>query len=935
MKNTMKWFVFCVLALSVSAFAVTNEEIAKIREAMPDEPVVQPTQERTMLVFSLCKGFRHSCVSYWDKALGVMSEKTGAFKVVHSTDMSIFSPGALKQFDAICFNNTTKLVPDEAQQKAILDFIRGGKGIVGIHAATDNFYEWPVGMEMMGGKFTGHPWTANGTWAVKNDAPKHPLMKSFGGMGFKINDEIYRTSPPLYSRTDRRVLMSLDMSDPITKKTAEKSEDRDTGISWIKPVGKGRLFYCSLGHNHHLAWNKPVLQHYLAGIQYALGDYPVEDTPLGQIPAKPDTAAVDFLLGELKDYDWGKSRVSLVKLENQIKGYYSTPEALKQIELKLLRMLDTDVTTAAKDFICRQLAVIGSEASVGTLLKMLDDPETANLARYALEGIPSSAVDRGLLKKLSAVSDEEMKIGIITTLGVRKCDSAVGTLAKAVRDNPATAAALIQAMGAIGTLQAAEQLQKMGAGESVQDALLNCAESLFEQGKTDAAQGIYSKLYASGSSSEIRAAGLTGLVRCGGGLAMLSKAVKSEDAILRQAAIMQVVNVQDVSLLNELVSEMKSLPDAAKIQMLAALAANKKSIGRSEIQQALVDTENRDVRLAAYRALSVLGDASTAVILAEYAGQASDRVEQKQAREALYRLSGKDVDAEILKKIVAVESDVDKATTLELIRATAQRPILSACPVLLKTARSADAKVASESIRALQVLATADQIGGAVALLMEKPEPAIEAVVVTAAEKIEEPNSRARAILDAYESTAVQKTKMSLLRVLGKLGDPDSVLLLRKEYRSPNPAISGAAFRAMTHWPGSDFIREMKSVAENAPDAKTKTMAFRAYVRMLKVSGDSQQAIVDKLIAAYAMADQVSEQKIVIAAISHYGNLKAMNFVDQKAAEPALKAEAEVGLIQICEKLKSQNPSAVRPVLERLKASQNESVKKKAGQLSQ
>jgi hypothetical protein len=106
-------------------------------------------------------------------------------------------------------------------------------------------------------------------------------MKSFQGQGFKINDEIYRTSPPLYSRKDRRVLMSLDMSDETTKNAKDvRPDDMDTGISWIKPVGKGRFFYCSLGHNNHLTWNRPVLEHYLAGIQYALGDFKVDDTSL-------------------------------------------------------------------------------------------------------------------------------------------------------------------------------------------------------------------------------------------------------------------------------------------------------------------------------------------------------------------------------------------------------------------------------------------------------------------------------------------------------------------------------------------------------------------------------------------------------------------------------------------------------------------------------
>ncbi|MHC4551343.1 MAG: ThuA domain-containing protein [Planctomycetota bacterium] len=278
-KKTLSTTFGLFLALSAGLFAVTAEEIEKMQSAMPSQPVVQPAQPRIMLVFSLCKGFKHDSIPYWEKALDVMSEKTGAFKVVHSKDMSVFTKESLKAYDVICFNNTTMLVPDTAQQQAILDFIKNGKGIVGIHAATDNFYEWPEGMEMMGGKFTGHPWTAGGTWAVKLDEPDHPLMKSFKGQNFTINDEIYRTDPPLYSRQKQRVLMSLDMTDPTTKNTkGVKPGDMDTGLSWIKRVGKGRLFYCSLGHNNHLTWNTAVLGHYLAGIQYAAGDYKVDDS---------------------------------------------------------------------------------------------------------------------------------------------------------------------------------------------------------------------------------------------------------------------------------------------------------------------------------------------------------------------------------------------------------------------------------------------------------------------------------------------------------------------------------------------------------------------------------------------------------------------------------------------------------------------------------
>ena len=58
-----------------------------------------------------------------------------------------------------------------------------------------------------------------------------------------------------------------------------KPTDQDMGITWIKSCGKGRIFYCGLGHNNPVFWNTPVLEYFLLGIQFAAGDYdvPIDD----------------------------------------------------------------------------------------------------------------------------------------------------------------------------------------------------------------------------------------------------------------------------------------------------------------------------------------------------------------------------------------------------------------------------------------------------------------------------------------------------------------------------------------------------------------------------------------------------------------------------------------------------------------------------------
>lgn len=311
-----RWALACSILLflfvgSSCVYAISDQEIAKIESAVPKKPAVKPRRPRRMLVFNLCNGFRHSCIPYWARALEIMGKTTAAFEVELSTDMSAFDAENLKRFDAVCLNNTTQLRFNPEQQKALMDFVKGGKGIVGIHAATDNFNDWPEAAEMMGGRFSGHPWGAGGTWAVKIDDPGHRLTKAFAGRGFKINDEIYRTEPPLYSRTKQRVLLSLDMTDQATKKRADKATDVDTGISWVKSFGKGRVFYCSLGHNHHILWNPAVLQHCLDGIQFALGDLVVDTTP-GASLKKREAVKARALPDKLQGLQQSRSEIEAV-----------------------------------------------------------------------------------------------------------------------------------------------------------------------------------------------------------------------------------------------------------------------------------------------------------------------------------------------------------------------------------------------------------------------------------------------------------------------------------------------------------------------------------------------------------------------------------------------------------------------------------------------
>jgi type 1 glutamine amidotransferase len=130
---------------------------------------------------------------------------------------------------------------------------------------------------MINGCFNGHPWNADVQVSIKVEPgqEKHPLVAMFGGQNIEFAEEIYQFKEP-YDSKSVHMLLRLDTEKTDMTRPGIKRTDGDFGVSWARPWEKGRVFYSSLGHNHAMYWHPKVLSHYLAGIQWAIGDYKVE-----------------------------------------------------------------------------------------------------------------------------------------------------------------------------------------------------------------------------------------------------------------------------------------------------------------------------------------------------------------------------------------------------------------------------------------------------------------------------------------------------------------------------------------------------------------------------------------------------------------------------------------------------------------------------------
>ena len=267
----LQLFAFSCLFLTGSNFGFGAEEEAKILKAMPSEPSVKPEKVRKALVYSHASGFKHSSIPTGVKALRIMSEKTGAFDATFTVKTDDFTPIGLAKYDMIIFNNCThvqKAFTEDSQRKSILDFIRNGKSFVGFHSASDGgIPQWQEYTEMIGGCFAGHPWNAGGNWPFFVEDTNHPVTDAFKENEFMFSDEIYQYKE--YDRTKLRVLVSLDA---VKSGKKGNSKTNDYPVSWVRSYGKGRIFYSNFGHNKASWWTPFMLQHFLDGIQWAMGD---------------------------------------------------------------------------------------------------------------------------------------------------------------------------------------------------------------------------------------------------------------------------------------------------------------------------------------------------------------------------------------------------------------------------------------------------------------------------------------------------------------------------------------------------------------------------------------------------------------------------------------------------------------------------------------
>ncbi|MGW0927690.1 lectin [Streptomyces sp. NPDC002644] len=268
-KAVLGLFTAAVLTLMPHAAALPAEEDRSAAVPRSDAPVprsgaaparaaADPAYE--VLVFSRTAGFRHSSIDDGIAALRALGAANN-FTVDATEDPQAFTAGNLAQYKAVVFLSTTGDVLNATQQTAFEQYIRGGGGYVGVHAAADTEYDWPFYEGLAGALFHSHPAIQSATVEVEDRA--HDATAHLGGTWQRTDEWYnYRTNP----RTTARVLASLDESS-----YSGGNMSGDHPIAWCKDYQGGRAFYTGGGHTDESYSEASFRRHVLGGIRWAAG----------------------------------------------------------------------------------------------------------------------------------------------------------------------------------------------------------------------------------------------------------------------------------------------------------------------------------------------------------------------------------------------------------------------------------------------------------------------------------------------------------------------------------------------------------------------------------------------------------------------------------------------------------------------------------------
>jgi type 1 glutamine amidotransferase/HEAT repeat protein len=897
---------------------LSAEERQTIESALPRQAPAKPAKPRRLLVMDLNVCYPgHRSIPNVNLALESMGRTTGAYEAVFSNDLGNLEFEKLRQFDALFLNNTVGMIfVDPKIRESLLRFVREGGGLAGIHGTSHASMDWPEFSEMIGA-FRGVHREPTERAVVKIDDPSSPLTAAFAGKEFVYQDEFFRFPVGPYSREKLHVLLSMDVEKTDMNQGRAcfqpcSRPDHDYAISWIRGYGQGRVFFSNLGHTPTIFSTPQLAAHFLAGIQFILGDLKADTTPSAKLPAprRARTAAeCEPLLARIARYEYGADPEPLTLLDELVTDSLASPELRKTIEARLLRFLESDATIPGKNAAFRELALIGTDGSVPLLATLLARAETAEMARYALAAIPGAAAGDALRNGLGRAPDDRARIGIIGSLGTRADAAAApvlaGLLSSGNREIASAAAAALAAIADRRSLDAlAGSVKRNGpAREAIAEAYVACADRFAARGDKAAAVRVYRQMMAAGEPAMVRTRALASFAKADpkAALPALTAELASNDPGRQAVAIGLLKAMPGGEITALLTGQLAKLPPPGQVRILSALADRADPAAKPAVMAALKNSVP-GVRAAAMWAAGKLGDESTVGVLAEAAANGKGD-EQAAARRALYTLRGAGVDAAIVKAIAPAPAKVK----VELIAAAGERGSTDAAGELARSAPDSDIEVRRAALKALRTVGGAAQAQPLLDLLRGAPNASQrrEVTQTLAAVLRRSQPAPVGTVISAFDGASERAVRVSLLEVLGQTSSGEALPVLRKHAADADPDIARAAILALGDWDTAAPLPDLLSLARSPAANNLQVLAVRGVLKLMVLRSERTPAESARLLGEMMTLSSLTPEKLtVLSLLPYFPSRESLDVAQAALRDQAVANEARIAFDQVNEALK-------------------------------
>jgi HEAT repeat protein len=543
---------------------------------------------------------------------------------------------------------------------------------------------------------------------------------------------------------------------------------------------------------------------------------------------------------------------------------------------------------------CRQLAVVGTKASVPTLAALLTDPDLSHMARYALEPLNDPSVDDALRDALAKTTDR-LRVGVIHSIGVRGDKKAVDALIKLLPE-PAAAYALAR-------------INTPAAHKALVAGLPKTAPALIEAAGTKPEH--FDSMAAASYPAAIRVAAMRGAIisRGANGVPLLVKQLSSDDPAMFGIALRITREWKESGATKALADALAKLPADRQAELARALGDR----GDRAAVPALLALRS----VASVQALTELADPAAVPTIAELATGAGEVATAAQA--ALAAFPGKAAEEAIVK---LMENSDAKLRTLGLTLA-AQRRMSSAAPALVKLTGDVDEKVRVSALRALNEIAGMPELPALINLLVSAKSPAeadaAEAALTSLCVRQSRPGSTtlsalSEALCGALAKSAVA-TKPALLRVLRTAGGAQALAAVRAASNDANAEVKETAQRALCNWATPDALPDVIALAKSAADKKWKILALQGELRLIPLQNAPEAQKLAMLKEASASVERTEEKRLLLSALGDIPSANSLAMVVPFLTAPGLKEEACVAAVTISEKIVEKNPSEVAAAL--------------------